>query len=165
MNQRLCGLLTVLTNTEHIWSVHVNSWTSFCPIKTETTEICCLLPCEGPWFAWIHIFLCWWNLPVLSLWEQWEMKNGWKAFEIVCMITIILLQWRECACHVLLHVTQRPCTIQKTLVPMSYNGWQYLLYFLPFSIDIEVLFLVRVSVFVQLRWFLFHFTSPFFLLI
>lgn len=121
--------------------------------------MCCLLPCEGPCLARIHIFFCWWNLPILSPREHWEMKNGWKAFEIVCMITITLLQWRECACHVLLHVTQRPCSIQKTLIPMSYKGWQYLLYFFPFSIDIEVLFPVRVSVFVQQKWFLFHFSS------
>lgn len=38
MNLWLCGLLTMLTNTERIWYVDIGGWMSSCLIETETTR-------------------------------------------------------------------------------------------------------------------------------
>ena len=92
--------------------------------------------------------------------EKW-MKSFWNSvydyhntftIEGVCLSCIVACNTKG------MHYTKDTCT--NVLQRMTIFAL-----FASFSIDIEVLFPVRVSMFKQLKWFLFHFTLSFFLLI
>lgn len=88
-----------------------------------------------------------------SFWNSVYDYHNTSIIEGVCLSCIV-------ACYTkAMHYTKDTCThvLQRLTI--------FALFFFPFSIDAGVLSPVGVSVFEQLKWFPFHFTSPFFLLI
>lgn len=160
----------MLANTEHIWYVDTDSWMSFSLIETETARFAHmqnLLPST----LWGSLACVASHIPLLMKHacsliprtvenEKW-MKSFWNSvydyhntftIEGVCLSCIVACNTKG------MHYTKGTCThvLQRMTIFALFSS---------LSIDIEVLFPVRVSTFGQLKWFLFHFTSPFFLLI
>lgn len=168
MNLWLCGLLTTLTNIEHIWCVDISSWMSFCLIDTTRfVHMQNLLPstlwgcsaCLAPHIPLLMKHAC--SLTPRTVGNEKWMKSFWNSvydyhntstIEGVCLSCIVACSTKG------VHYTKDTCThvLERMTIFALFSS---------LSIDIEVLFPVRVSTFEQLKWFLFHFTLSFLLLI